>query len=159
VGKNIANQQRCRRYELAEGNKAAAFISRAGSNNVRDPVFMGIADYPVNAGQGGEFLGSALGVASRHQDAAGRILAMEAANGGARVAVGRRGYGAGIKDDNIGELRAGANHSLGAQLAIYNRAIGLGGPASEVLNVKAGHGDIITAEFSGPDNYSVLPDN
>jgi len=75
---------------------------------------------------------------------------MEAANGGAHVAVGSRSYGAGIQDDNIGELgNAGADHSLGAQLAIYNSTIGLGGPASEVLNVKAGHGDIITAEFSG----------
>ena len=59
-------------------------------------MLVGIADYAANSRQSSQFLGCALGVAPGDDDLAGGVVAMDAADGGARVLVGGGGDGAGV---------------------------------------------------------------
>ena len=69
---------------------------------VGDERFVAVADDGVDFGQGGEFLRGALGVAAGDDDAGGGVLAADAADEGAGLAVGFGGDAAGIYNDNIG---------------------------------------------------------
>ncbi len=75
---------------------------------------------------------------------------MNAAHGGARIVIGRRRYGAGIEDGNVGLVRSNRPLEAAFQQAAFERgAIGLGGPATEVFHEVARHGAIITiGEFA-----------
>ena len=70
--------------------------------DVGDHRFVAVADDGVDFGQGGEFLRGALGVASGDDDAGGGVLAADAADPGAGLAVGLGGDAAGIYNDNMG---------------------------------------------------------
>lgn len=83
-------------------------------------------------------------IATRHQYPGVGIFAVDAANGGANILVGRRGHRAGIEDDHFGiGGTAGALHAVREQLALDGRAVGLRRAAAEVLHVIAGHKKII----------------
>jgi hypothetical protein len=51
-------------------------------------MFVGVADYGGDAGECGDFVGGALGVASGDDDFCQRILPSDAANGSASVLIG-----------------------------------------------------------------------
>lgn len=63
---------------------------------------MRVADHQRNPFEGGDFLGSALRITSGHNDAGAWIGAMDAADGSTRILVSRRGYGAGVQDNEFG---------------------------------------------------------
>jgi len=104
---------------------------------------VGVADYGGDAGEGGDFFGCALGVASGDENFGVGIVALEAADGGAGVLVGGVSDGAGVEDDEVGVVFLGAGEAAGFELALERCAIGLGGAASEVFDVEGGHGDIV----------------
>ena len=101
---------------------------------------MGVAYNKGYSGEGGDFFGGALGVAAGDYDLAGRVFAMDAADGGASVLIGCAGDGAGIENDEFGLFRRRcAMQSAIAELAFQGRAVGLSGAATEVFNVETGH--------------------
>ncbi len=104
-----------------------------------------IPNDPLHAGKGSQLLGCALGVAASHENLAAGIFAMYAANGGARILIGRGGYGAGIEHDELGFNRGGGTlqAALG-QLAFYGSSVRLGGAAAKILDVVSRHGSIVT---------------
>jgi hypothetical protein len=57
-------------------------------HKIDELMFVGVADYCGDAWQCGDFVGSALSVASGDYDFCQRILARDAANGGAGVLIG-----------------------------------------------------------------------
>src|ERR1700752_2060173 len=106
---------------------------------------MRIADDLGDAGDGGVFLGGALGVASGDDDLGVGILAVDAADGGAGIVIGGGGDGAGIEHDEFGAGGGGrARESLLLKLALDRGAVGLGGAASEILDVESCHGTSVT---------------
>src|SRR5271156_3014261 len=106
-------------------------------------MLMGVADHSGYAGQRRNFLGSALGVASRDNNLRQRILALHAPDGGARVLIGGTGYGAGIQYDEVGLCCRGWVQPPRCELAFEDGAVGLSGAASEVFHVVGGHGTIV----------------
>ena len=105
---------------------------------------MGVADHPFDAGQGGEFVRGALGVAAGHQDAGPGILAVHAADGLADVVVGGGGDGAGVEDDQVGGGALGRGvQPLGGEQRFQSRAIRLRGPAAEIVDKICPHNSII----------------
>ncbi len=97
-------------------------------------MFVRIAYDPSNAGQRGDFLGSALGVAAGDHDLGVRIFAVDTADRGARILVGRCGYSTSVEHDYVGFTgRACVPQASGGKLAFNGGAISLGGAATEVL--------------------------
>jgi len=112
---------------------------------LRQQMFVRIADDLGDAGDGGDFFGSALGVASRDDDLGVGILAVDAADGGAGIVIGGGGDGAGVEHDEFGAGDGGsAVESLLLELALDRGAVGLGGAASEILDVESSHGTSVT---------------
>ena len=108
-------------------------------------MFVRITDDLGDAGEGGDFLGGALGVASGDDDLGAGILAMDAADGGAGIVIGGGGDGAGIEHDEFSAVgSSGAFESLLLELALEGGAVGLGGAASEVLDVESCHETSVT---------------
>jgi hypothetical protein len=106
-------------------------------------VFVGVADHGGDAGQGGDFFGGALGIASGDDDSCQGILALHAADGGASVLIGGIGDGASVEYDEIG-LRGGDwRQTAGFELMFDGGAIGLSGSASEIFDVVGGHGFMV----------------
>ena len=68
----------------------------------RNHRLVAVADDGVDCGEGGEFLGGALGVAAGDDDAGVGVLAADAAEVRAGLAVGFGGDAACIYNDNIG---------------------------------------------------------
>jgi hypothetical protein len=101
-----------------------------------DHRFVAVADDGVDFGEGGEFLGGALGVAAGNDDAGGRVLAANAAEVSAGLAVGFGGDAAGVYNYDISRGRgfSGRKTAL-AQVGGYSLAIGAAGAAAEVFNV------------------------
>lgn len=114
----------------------------------RELVLVGVADDGGDAGQRGDFCGGTLGVASGDNDVCIRILAADAADGGAGVLIGGAGDGASIQYDDFGIGGFGAMMTARFELAFEGGAVGLRGAASEVLDVKRGH-EIIVASPAG----------
>ena len=105
-------------------------------------MLVGIADYLADSGQGGDLFRGALRVTSGHHNLGIGVVAMDAADRGTCVLVGRGGHGAGIENYNLGVIgRCGAVESLLLELALDGGAVGLGSPASEVLDVETRHSD------------------
>ncbi len=117
-----------------------------------------VADDERDAVERGNLLGSALGIASGHQDAGRRVGAMDAPDGGARILIGRRSDGAGIQNDDFG-LGCGAcpRQSALGQLAFNGRAVGLGGSTSEIFHVETAHQIIIWVVGVVPEPLSLGP--
>ena len=65
-------------------------------------MFVRIADDQADARKRRDFLGSALRITAGNQDLRIGILAMNAADGGAGILIGGRGYGAGVENDDLG---------------------------------------------------------
>jgi hypothetical protein len=106
-------------------------------------VFVGVADHGGDAGEGRDFFGSALGVASGDDDFCQRILALHAADGGAGVLIGGMGDGAGVHYYQVGFSGGGRCEAAGFELTFEGGAVGLSGAASEVFDVEGGHGTMV----------------
>lgn len=108
-------------------------------------MFVGVSYDPGHARQGSQFFWSALRIATGYQDATVRIVAADAADGGAGVLVGRGCHCAGVEDDHFGLPRRGsAMQALCPQLLFNRGAIGLGCAASKILYVETAHPSILT---------------
>ena len=71
-------------------------------SKARDHGLVAVADDGVDFGKSGEFLGGTLGITAGDDDARVRVLAVNAAEVCAGLAVGFGGDAAGIYNDNIG---------------------------------------------------------
>src|SRR5579862_2873021 len=119
---------------------------RYHSHKFRELVLVGVADHLRDAGKSREFLGGALGVATGNHDAGLWILAMDAADGGARILIGGCRHGAGIQDDHFGLIeRRGAFQAALFELALDGGAVGLGRAAAKILYVVTCHRTIVAA--------------
>ncbi len=97
---------------------------------------MAVADDSVDFGEGGDFFRGALGVAAGDDDAGLGVLATDAAEVYASLAVGFRGDAAGVYNNDISGCRfAGGRESVVAQVGGDGFAIGAAGAAAEVFNV------------------------
>lgn len=106
-------------------------------------VFVGVADHAGDAGQGGDFRGGALGVASGDDDFSQRVLALNPADGGAGILIGGMCDGAGVQDDEVGLGGWRVGEAAAFELAFEGGAIGLSGAASKVFDVEGGHGTMV----------------
>lgn len=105
-------------------------------SDVGDQGLVAVADDSVDFGEGGEFLGSTLGVATRNDDASIWILAAHAADESAGLAVGLRSYAAGIYNNDMGSGRLpGGLETAPAQIGGDGLSVGAAGAAAEVFNV------------------------
>ena len=105
---------------------------------------MRVADHLRNARKSSDFTRCALGIASRDNDFAIWVTAPDAANSGAGVLFSGGSYCAGIKDYVISSSRgAGTVQSPIPELPLDGRPVGLGGAATEIFYVKAGHAHIL----------------
>jgi hypothetical protein len=107
---------------------------------IRDLALVLVPDDPRDAGERGEFLRSALGIAASHENAAAGILAVRAAHGLSHIVIGRRGDGAGIENHEVrlATVRRAYETARG-KLRFERCAIGLRSAAAEILNEEAGH--------------------
>ena len=85
-------------------------------------------------------MGSALGIASRDHDLRAWILALDAANGSARILVRSIGDRTRIQNDQVGLAGGrGTGQAALSQLTLQGGAIRLSGAAAEVFYVVTGH--------------------
>ena len=111
---------------------------------------MRIAHHPLHARDGGDFRGRSLSVTARHQDLAGRIVAMDAADGGACVMIRRSSDSASIEDYDVGiPWIGGASQPAVLELPRDRCSVSLRRPATEVLDVVVRHWSIIAAGSGG----------
>src|SRR5580658_499918 len=90
----------------------------ARQNNFGKLVLVRVADHAGHAGQGRDFLGGTLSVASGDDNLRVGILALDTADGGAGILVGRGRYGTGIEDDHVRAGGRGAVQSALLELAL-----------------------------------------
>ena len=101
---------------------------------------MGVADDEGDAGEGGEFFWGALGVAAGDDNLAGGVGGVEFADGVASLGVGGGCDGTGVYHDHVGiGCGRGRGTATVEELALDGGAVGLGGPAAKLLDVKGGH--------------------
>lgn len=87
---------------------------------------------------------SALGVASGNYYLAVGVFATNAADGGPGILFGGGGDGAGVQHHELSSTApVGAIETAVAELLLNGGTVGLGGPAAEIFDVKAGHGTIL----------------
>ncbi len=102
--------------------------------------FVGIADDEGDTGEGGEFFGGTLGVATGDENTSGGICGMKFADGVAGLRVGGGGDGAGVEDDDVGDSWVrGKRKTLLAELALDGGAVGLRSAAAELLDKESAH--------------------
>ena len=106
-------------------------------------VFVRVADHSGDAGQGGDFCGSTLCVATGDDDFGERILALHAADGGAGVLIGGICNGTGVQDYEVGFTGRGAGQAARFELAFDRGAVGLRGATSEIFDVVGAHRTIV----------------
>jgi hypothetical protein len=111
----------------------------ARQNNFGKLVLVRIADHAGHAGQGRDFLGGTLSVASGNDNLGVGILALDTADGGAGILVGRRCYCTGIENDHVRVGGRGAGQSALLELALQGSAIRLGCTAAEIFYMEGGH--------------------
>ena len=100
-------------------------------------MFVRVADDLAHAGQSRDFFRRALRVTAGDHDPGFGVLAVNAADGGACVLVGRGGHGAGVEDYESGLRRfVGALQAALPQLAFDGSAVRLGGAAAEIHYVE-----------------------
>ncbi len=78
--------------------------ARLADGNRSDLIFVAVADDGINSGQRGDFFRRALRIAAGHHDAGPGVGPPHPANVGACIAVGFRGYRAGVHHHHIGLL-------------------------------------------------------
>ena len=126
LGENVADQ------DIA--------VIRGGGHQFGDLRLVGISHHPFDAGHGGQFIGRALGIAASDQNARVGVLAMYPAHGLAHVFVGGLGDRTGIQDHQVRVAALGCSiQPLGRKQGFERGAIGLGGPAAEVLDEELTH--------------------
>jgi hypothetical protein len=104
-----------------------------------------VADDLSDTWDRGNFFRRALGVASGNYDLSVRIFPMDAADGCAGIVIGSVSDGARIEHNEFSFCRStGASQSTLFELALDRRAVGLGGSASEVLDVESCHESSVT---------------
>ena len=121
--------------------KRLVVIATAGADlhEIGDLRLMGIADDPRHAWNRRDLFGRSLRVTTRDENAGGRVLAMYAADRAPRVFIGGGGDGAGVQHNQIGGGSVGGSQvSASRKLRFERGAIGLRGPASEILDEKSG---------------------
>jgi len=96
---------------------------------------VGIADYPADPSQRGDFGRGPLSVTAGDEDIRSGVVAMDAADEAAGVNIGAVSYGAGVQDDEIG----GGGIAYGEVTLVDERgfdgcAVGLGCTAAEALD-------------------------
>jgi hypothetical protein len=102
-----------------------------------------VADNGGDAGERGDFLRSALGVASGDNNFRQRILTPDTPYGGAGILIRGIGNRAGVQNYEI-SLRGGSGvQAAGFKLACQSRAVSLRGAASKVFYVVGGHGTMV----------------
>ena len=105
-----------------------------------DLGFVGIADNPGDAGEGGQLFGRALGVAAGDDEADAGVGGVKLSNGVAGLGVGRGCDGTGVDDDDVSGGGSGCGGAAAVeQLALEGRAIGLGGTATELFDEEGRH--------------------
>lgn len=115
---------------------------------------MGVAYDVSDAGESGEFFGRTLGVAAGDDDFCSGILSVEFADGVAGLGVGGGRDGTSIEHDDFGGMGVWAGRVAEVnELAFEGGAVGLRGPAPELLNVEGGHVDW-NVEFLAVTEYS-----
>jgi hypothetical protein len=97
-----------------------------------------VADYGGDSGKGGEFLGGALGIAARRNNAGCGVVAVSAADPGARFAIGFGGHAAGIHDEYVGSGRESLAGAGISKESGYGFPVRAGGATAEVLDVEGG---------------------
>src|SRR5438445_13729601 len=103
-------------------------------------MFMRVADDTANSRQRGDFLRGALGITAGNNNLPLGILKVEAADSGSSVPVSVGGYRTSISNHNVGVRRFWHLATVMIEaLTLNSRAVGLGGPASVLLNEKARH--------------------
>ncbi len=119
----------------AGGLFGARDLHQARGDDLADGRFVGIADDPLHAVEGGRLLGLALGVAAGHENGRARILAAQAADFAARVAVRLGGDGAGVDHVHVGCVagRDGGQPPRG-EVGGDGRPVGLRRAAAEVFD-------------------------
>jgi len=101
---------------------------------------VGIADYPGNTREGGDFFGSALGVAAGDVEACGGVGGVKLSNGVAGLGVSGGGHGAGVENQDVGKGGFGGRSAAAVeQLALDGGAVGLRGAATELLDEESRH--------------------
>jgi hypothetical protein len=101
---------------------------------------VGIANDPGYAGESGEIFRGALGVTAGDNEASAGILRVDFTDSVAGLSIGGRGDGASVYDNEVsGGCFGRGNIAAREQLAFEGGAVGVGGAATELLNVKSRH--------------------
>jgi len=108
-------------------------------DDVRSEGFVAVADDGGDAGDCGQFVWGALGIATSDDDAGLGVEAVGTADEGAGGAVSLGGDAAGVDDDDFGFVGVRLVEAGGAQATADGFAIGAGGSASEVFHVEIRH--------------------
>src|SRR5258708_38335269 len=143
--RHYKGMERGRRVRMQGGGGekvARRFGGRGGGeriDEVGDLGLVGVADNPRDAGECGQFFGSALGITAGDDNANGGVGGVKLANGVASLSVGGGGDGAGVDHDDVGGgRRGGGGAATVEQLAFDGGAIGFGGAASELFDGERG---------------------
>jgi len=124
-------------------------------NKSGDLWFVGVANDVGDAGEGGEFFRGALRVAASDDDFGGGILGVDFADSVASLGVGGGSDGTGVKDYDFGGGRVSRRgKSEIAELAFEGGAVGLGGAATELVDVEGGH--FFDEKFHDGDRIPVI---
>lgn len=115
-----------------------------GDDDIHQLLFVRVPHHPRYAGQSGNFLRCALGIASRDHNLTLGIFPMNPPDGCPGILVGRGGHGASIQHHDRGLLGVGGSlkAALG-ELPLYSGPVGLSSSAPKILYVKAGHANIV----------------
>lgn len=105
-----------------------------------------IASNPSYAGEGGDFLGGTLSVATCYQNFGLGILTADASQGSAGLLIGGGCDRAGIQNNVVGGCWRTRIESPGRQLAVNGGAVGLACATAKIFNVEARHPTLIVAK-------------
>ena len=109
--------------------------------NLRNGMLVGVSYHPRHAAQSGNLCRRSLGVTTGNQDSASGVRAVDAADQLAHFGVCRRRNRTSVKHGDVALGGALRFPQTGVQqLPLQGCAVGLAGPASEIAEMKAGHG-------------------
>src|SRR5215831_5571976 len=130
---------------IFQGNK---ILRGRGGSDRGGLMLVRVADHPGDAGQRGNFLRRTLGIAAGDKNLGAGILTMRAADRGAGVLIGSRGYGAGVEHHQISfSCARRAQESTGRQITFHGGAIGLRGAATKIFKEEAAQKNLSSPEY------------
>ena len=107
----------------------------------RQLMLVGVSDDLGDSGKRGNFRRRALRIAAGHDDLGLGIIAVNAADGSTGILIGGGCDGAGIQDDKFSfHSSRGTGKATLLELMLNGSAVGLGGAAAEIFNVKGRNG-------------------